>query len=147
MKTKLFTLVFALLLVSGLSAQVLMVEDFNYPAGDSLGAHGWTSFSGGKTNVLGVVSPGLTFTGYSGSGVGNAALIQTTGQDAYKPLHTPDSIGTFYISMLVKVDTAKATGDYFFALLPSTSTTLYAARLSVRDTAGFRFGIIKSTYR
>lgn len=145
MKTKLFTLVFALFLVSGLNAQVLMVEDFNYTAGDSLGAHGWTSFSGGNTNVLGVVSPGLTFTGYSGSGVGNAALVQTTGQDAYKPLTTPDSTGTFYISMMVKVDSMKTAGDYFFALLPSTSTTLYAARLYVKDSTGLRFGIIKST--
>jgi hypothetical protein len=48
--------------------------------------------------------------------------------------------------MMVKVDTAKANGDYFFALLPSTSTTLYAARLYVTDSAGgLRFGIIKST--
>ena len=145
MKAKLFTFIFTLFLVAGLNAQVLFVEDFNYTAGDSLGAHGWVSFSGGATNVLGVVAPGLTFTGYSGSNVGNAALVKPTGQDAYKQLTNPDSVGTFYISMMVKVDSMKTAGDYFFALLPSNSTTLYAARLYAKDSSGLRFGIIKST--
>ncbi|MCI0474387.1 MAG: hypothetical protein L0Y76_12465, partial [Ignavibacteria bacterium] len=132
MKTKLlFALIAVFMAAFTLNAQVLFVENFDYPAGDTLGSHGWTSFSGGSTNALSVVSPGLVFTGYSGSNIGNAAIVKTTGQDAYKPLTTPDSTGTVYISMMVNVDTAKATGDYFFALLPSTSTTLYAARLYV----------------
>ncbi len=145
MKTKLITIIFTLILTAGLNAQILLIEDFNYTAGDTLGAHGWTSFSGGSTNALSVYSPGLIFAGYSGSNIGNSAVVKPTGQDAYKPLTNPDSVGTFYISMMVRVDSMKTAGDYFFALLPSTSTTLYAARLYVKDSLGLRFGIIKST--
>jgi hypothetical protein len=123
-------------------SQLLLEENFNYTAGDSLGAHGWISFSGGNTNVLGVVSPGLTYTGYPSSGIGNATLVRNTGQDAYKGF-TPDSVTAMYASFMIKIDTAK-TGDYFFAFLPSTSTTIYTCRVYVRDTAGtVSFGLSK----
>jgi len=126
----------------GLNAQTLLVEDFAYPAGDSLGAHGWVSFSGSNTNVLSVVSPGLTFTGYIGSGIGNATHVSNTGQDAYKGFDSVTS-GSIYAAMMVRIDTGH-TGDYFSALLPPTSTTNYTARLYAKDTAGsVAFGISK----
>ncbi|MEO8446269.1 MAG: plastocyanin/azurin family copper-binding protein, partial [bacterium] len=34
------------------ASSIFLSENFDYPAGDSLGAHGWVSFSGGSTNVL-----------------------------------------------------------------------------------------------
>lgn len=147
MKIKLLLALFIVLAISfHADAQVNLIENFDYPAGDTLGAHGWTSFSGGSTNALTVVSPGLTYTGYSGSGIGNAVKIKGNGQDAYKPLANPDSTGTAYISFMVRIDSAKTAGDYFFALLPSTSTTLYAARLYAKDTNNaVKFGLIKST--
>lgn len=147
MKSKLlFMLFFVLALAFNASSQINLIENFNYPAGDTLGAHGWTSFSGGSTNALTVTSPGLTYTGYSGSGIGNAVTVKSTGQDAYKPLTDPDSTGTAYISFMVRIDSAKAAGDYFFALLPTTSTTNYASRLYVKDSNNaVKFGLIKST--
>ena len=40
---------------------VLFTEDFNYTAGTSLTASGWTAESGAGTNPLKAQSPGLTY--------------------------------------------------------------------------------------
>jgi len=87
-----------LLLLSAFSvqAQVRLLENFLYPVGDSIGAHGWTGFSGFGVNVINVVAPGLTFPGYVNSNIGNAVLLNLTGQDSYKELSVPDSTGSFY---------------------------------------------------
>lgn len=123
----------------------LLTENFDYPAGDSLGMHGWVSFSGGSTNYLRVSAPGMTYSGYILSNIGNASSVTTSGQDAYKNFSSPDSIGSLYISFMVNVSTAQ-TGDYFFALLPPTSTTLYTARFYAKDSSGgLAFGLSKST--
>ena len=137
-------LLFALLLQSNYSeSQILYNENFNYPAGDSLGAHGWTSFSGGSTNVLSVTSPGLTYSGYPGSGIGNAVTVNASGQDAYTSLSAVDSSGSFYAAAMINVTSAQA-GDYFMAFLPSTSTTFYSGRLHARLSGGsVNFGITK----
>lgn len=139
MKTKLFTLVLSLLFVAGLNAQVKLLENFNYTAGDTLGAHGWTSFSGGPVNPVTITAPGLTFTNYINSGIGNAGRMRNSGQDYYKQF-TGDSVfaGSLYVSFMLKVDSAK-TGDYFIGLLPPTSTTLYTSRFYVKDSSGLGF--------
>jgi len=132
--------------LSGLTySQTYLTENFDYPAGDSLGDHGWVSFSGGSTNYLSVFSPGLIFPGYPLSNIGNTAKVLTNGQDAYKNMTSSDSTGAIYISFMVNVTSAQSAGDYFFALLPATSTTLYTARFYARDSSGLRFGLSKST--
>jgi hypothetical protein len=145
MKRTLFLVLVAVFAAFSLNAQVKLTENFNYPAGDTLGSYGWTSFSGGPTNPIKMVSPGLTFTNYINSGIGNAARMSSTGEDYYKQF-TGDSLtsGSVYVSFMVKVDTVK-TGDYFIALLPPTSTTLYTSRFYIKDTSGigFLFGISK----
>lgn len=135
-------ILFLIFAVKNNYSQLLLEENFNYPAGDSLGAHGWVTFSG-TTNILKVVSPGLTYTGYPSSGIGNAARVTNNGYDAYKQF-TPDSTGSMYISFMVKVDSA-LTGDYFLAMLPVTNTSYYTARVYAKDSAsGLSFGISKS---
>jgi len=124
-----------------------MDENFNYPEGDSLGAHGWVSFSGGSTNVLSVATPGLIYSGYPLSNIGNSAKVINTGQDAYKQFSgAGDSTGNVYVSFMVRVDLTAANGDYFLALLPDNSTSNYTGRFYAKDTTGgFRFGIAKAT--
>lgn len=125
------------------NSQIWLVENFNYPDGDSLGAHGWVSFSGGATNVLTATPPGLTFSGYPGSGVGNSVALAASGQDAYTPLSSIDSSGSFYAAAMITVTSAQA-GDYVMAFLPSTSTTFYSGRLHVRaNGSGIDFGITR----
>ncbi len=143
--TSLLMLTIALFIFKTSSAQLLFVEDFNYPVGDSLGDHGWVYNSGGTVNTLKVVAPGLTFPGYGSSGVGNSVRLFSTGEDAYKNYTTPDSSGSQYASFMVRVDTAR-TGDYFFALISSTSATNYTARVYAKDSVGLvSFGISKGT--
>lgn len=129
----------------GVNAQIRLTENFDYPVNDTLGSHGWTSFSGGPTNPIKTVTPGLTFSNYNLSGIGNSGRMSSTGEDYYKQL-SGDSInsGSIYVSFMVNVDTVK-TGDYFIALLPPTSTTLYTSRFYIKDTAGvgLLFGISK----
>jgi hypothetical protein len=139
MKAKFFTLILTLMFVAGLNAQVKLLENFSYTAGDTIGSYGWNSFSGGPTNPIKVTSPGLTFTNYVNSGIGLAARMSSTGEDYYKQF-TGDSItsGSVYVSFMLKVDTVK-TGDYFIALLPPTSTTLYTSRFYVKDSSGLGF--------
>ena len=125
-------------------AQLMLDENFDYPAGDSIGAHGWVANSGGATNRILVTSPGLTFPGYPLSGIGNSTYLYSNGQDAYKELYSIDSVGSVYASFMVRVDSAKAQGDYFLALLQTGSTTFYEGRVqaSFRD-GGVKFGITK----
>jgi len=146
MKSKISVVIlFVFAFYLGVSAQVRLTENFNYPANDTLGSHGWTEFSGGPTNPIKIVSPGLTFTNYALSGIGLSARMSSTGEDYYQQL-TGDSItsGSIYVSFMVNVDTVK-TGDYFIALLPPTSTTLYTSRFYIKDTSGvgLLFGISK----
>ena len=130
----------------------LLVESFDYPAGDSLGAHGWVHFSPDlPTNRLLVTAPGLDYTGYQMPGVGNATTLANTGQDLYKPLSSNVSSGSLYSFFIVKVDTARIVaggGDYFFGYLPSTSTTNYTCRVYIRKSVTlsntFAFGITKN---
>lgn len=145
MKTKLLSLILMLFIAASVNSQVF-TENFSYPAGDSIGAHGWTAFSGTTNNIL-VVSPGLTYTNYAQSGIGNCARLYRSSIDNYKDFTGSDiTSGSIYMSYMVKVDSAAGTGDYFTALLPQSSTTNYYARLFVRDTiGGLNFGISKSS--
>jgi hypothetical protein len=125
-------------------SQVLFTENFAYPAGDSIGAHGWV-YNTGTTNTIKVATPGLTFSGYSLSGVGNHCHVANNGNDAYKQFNG-DSTTSMYTSFMINVDSVKTGGDYFFALLPNNSTTNYAARFYAKDTlGGVSFGCSKGT--
>jgi hypothetical protein len=50
----------SLVIAEKASGQVLMDENFNYTAGDSIGAHGWV-WNTGTTNTILVATPGLTY--------------------------------------------------------------------------------------
>ncbi len=144
---KFFTLGCLVVLLSIKSnAQALLTENFAYTAGDALTANGWTQIGTTATNPISVTNPGLTYTGYTGSGVGNAATLTTTGQDIYRDAPSSIASGNVYVSFLLNVTTAQATGDYFFALLPTTSTSNYTARTFIKSSgAGFQIGVSKST--
>lgn len=129
--------------VSSSNAQHLFQENFDYTAGDSIGAHGWV-WNTGVANTIMVTSPGLTFPGYALSGIGNGTTLNTNGNDAYKELGYIDSTGSVYASFMVRIDSAKAQGDYFFALLQTGSTSFYEGRVSARIRSGVvNFGITK----
>ena len=144
MKIKLLFALFIVLAFSfSANSQIKFIENFNYPSGDSIGAHGWI-WNTGTTNTILVTSPGLTYTGYSGSGVGNAVLLKNTGNDAYKSIGDSIMSGSVYVSLMVKIDSAKTAGDYFFNLGTTTSTSIFQPRVYVKDSLGsLSFGLSK----
>ena len=111
-----------------------LVEHFNYAAGTSLTSNGWNVHSGTGTNPILVSAAGLNFSGYVGSGVGNAALVNNTGEDSNKPFGADISSGSVYASFLVSV--TQTTPLVFFFHLGYYSNT--AAPVYTALNTGFR---------
>lgn len=147
MKKIILILSFAFL--SSASFAQLISENFDYPAGDSLTYHDWILFSG-LGYGLQVTSPGLTYPGYPGSGIGNATTLTMTtasAQDFYKSFSSNKSSGSVYASFMVRVDSATLVGNYFASFLPSTSTTNFFGRVYARvaSNGNVAFGVSKSS--
>ncbi len=132
---------------SGIS---LLVEDFSYTAGDSLKNNGWSIHSGSTDNIL-VSNSGLTYAGYAGSEVGNAANMFGTGIDVNRGITTQNQNGTsLYLSAMVNVtDAIDQSGTYFMHLgarASETSFTNFCARVWVKVVSNnVQFGISNST--
>jgi len=143
-KSYLLVLFSLLFLPLSLSYGQFLIENFDYPAGDSLTQHGWAAHSG-TTNAIMVTSPGLTYTDYPSSGIGNAATITTTGQDVNKQ-YTPLTSGAVYASIMVNVASAQ-TGDYFFHLGLANTTSIYMGRVFVKNAlnGNLAFGLSKTS--
>lgn len=126
------------------SPDLLMVEEFDYAVDALLSDHGWNvHHAGGATpNPIKVVSPGLSFTDYLSSNIGNAAGINNTGQDIHKSF-TQQTEGSVYAAFLVNV-TAPVNG-YFLHLGPTTiDGTDFRGRVWIDGTVSpFKFGLSK----
>jgi beta-lactamase superfamily II metal-dependent hydrolase len=113
------------------SAAVVLEENFDYPAGALLTANGWIAHSGAGTQPITVSSPGLSYTGYPSSGIGNAALVDNNGEDDHRSI-TPQSSGTLYYGFLLRAVTP--TLGYFTHL--HQSSTIFAGRVFAQPAAG-----------
>lgn len=135
----------------------LLVEHFDYPAGDSLQANGWTGHSAATTNRIKVTDGGLSWsqTPYLGSGIGNAAAVNNTGSDENRALGTFVRSGAVYAGFLIRVNGTVTTNNqgYFFHMgeyadttnpVYTTISTAFRARTYVvpgSTAANFRMGI------
>lgn len=130
--------------------QHLLTEDFLYSPIDSLNnSGGWFSYSGDPRFVTKVVSPGLDYSGYVGSGRGNTAMMENYGKgDAlYHRFKSPATSDEVYFSFLINVDSIAetATQGFCVALNPSLGTNINT-RLFIRrlSTTSFEFGVAKA---
>ncbi len=141
MKKQLFFFLGFLLTVN-ISIGQILTEDFNYTAGQLLTSNGWAAHSGAGTNALTVTSPGLTYTGHPGSGIGNAVTMTTSGEDVNKTFTSVTS-GSVYMSFLVNLSAAQATGDYFIGLFQTSA--IFPVRIYAKSdgVGGFFFGVSK----
>lgn len=110
-----YTVVFFLTFGLAVGQSNYLVDNFDYTAGQALTDNGWNVHSGGTTNPVTVSSEGLSWTGYIGSAVGNAALVTKTGQDVNKRFGADITSGNVYASFLVNVN-AKTASGYFLHL-------------------------------
>jgi len=132
------SIIFALLFSTNIFAQLLLEENFDYTAGDILTDHGWIAHSGGGTNPMTVVSPGLVFPGQPGSGIGNAAWMDENGEDVHA-LFTSVTSGEVFTSIMVVVN-ASGSASYFMHYAPHAFD--YRARVWVDDdAANVAFGL------
>lgn len=125
----------------------VFIEDFNYPSGTLLTANGWTAHSGAGSNAIGQASPGLSYSGYPGSGVGECASLATSGEDVSRALPSAISSGSVYAAFMVNVTASQTAGDYFFHLMQFNTTTFRARVFAKKDsaTSQFAFGISRSS--
>ena len=131
--------------VSGL----LFTDDFSYVAGTTLLSNGYNA-SGNPpdtSNKQKVTATGLSYIGSPSSNIGNAVALKRNGEDVNKAFTTPSlTSGTVYASMLVRVDTARASGDYFFNFGPTPIGGDLKGRIFVKPNGtGIQFGVTKST--
>ncbi len=135
----LFVVLFAA--VSTQTFAQLVTENFDYPVGDSLSAHGgWVGHSGFATNNILIGSPGLEFPGYIVTG-GNAALVYNTGQDVNKTFDSV-STGSVYASFLLKVTAAPVAGYFFHFGRNPFNTFDFRGRVWAKpDGANYRIGV------
>ncbi len=145
MKKYFQVLIVFIILIGVTKAQTIFEENFNYTTGTLLNTNGWTPSGSppSTVNQLLVTSPGLTFTGYPPA-AGNGTTLANTGEDVYRTFAAKNS-GSVYLSFLMNVQTAQATGDYFIALSPTSSQTNYYARTHLKSSGnGFLIGLSKS---
>jgi hypothetical protein len=112
-----------------------LIENFEYTAGTSLVSNGWTAHSSAGSNPVMVVTPGLTYAGYASSGIGNAAKVDTAGEDVNK-IFAAQTSGTVYTAFMMNVQKATTIGDYCLHLstLPLASTE-FVSRLHIKRDA------------
>ena len=128
-----------LLIMAGTIASVhaqLLIEDFNYTAGEQITTKGWTGHSAPTTNPILVTSPGLTFTGYVGSNIGLAAGVNNNGQDANKSFTPQTAAGNVYVSFMVNGTLNTGGGGYFFHLYDPNANTAFRARTFITPKTG-----------
>ena len=141
-------LILLMAIVQPVSAQILMLDNFDYPAGDSLIKHNWIQQQSTATFPIMVNNGGLTYPGYVGSGIGNATALGVEGQDVFRGFVKQTQPGTLYLTCLAKVTAATTSGDFFISFKESpTSTTNvnYRGRVWVKADAGnnIAFGVTK----
>lgn len=131
--------------------QNVFKDDFNYAPIDSIeGTGGW--FRSGVNSVynIKIVSPGLTYAGYAGSGIGNTAYISNHGEGdvVYHNFSSAITSGAVYVSFMIRLDSLSSTmsAGYCICLNPNTGGTNLNTRLYLKKVTGttFNFGIYKS---
>lgn len=144
---KTFLFLFTLFLFTYSSYAQLLVENFNYSVGSLLTDNGYTAHSGAGTNSISVIAGNLIYPNYPSSGQGNSIRLINTGEDVHDSLSTVVSTGTVYASFLVKVDTARNAGEYFFHLGPAPISTTFRTRTFVKLglNGNLAFGLSKGS--
>lgn len=108
-----------LIIISVLPAysEIVYTENFDYPIGDLLSAHGWEAFSTGSSPIS--ITNGLSFPGYPGSDIGGAAVIDANGEDVRHAFDRPITKGSAYVAFMGRVSWSDK-ASYFVSLWDGT---------------------------
>jgi hypothetical protein len=155
-KTKLIFSVFLLIFTfsfQSVNSQTLLTENFEYPVINNIvGLNGWVQgYAPNPANTIPVISPGLTFTGYPGSGIGNCILIKNDSAQSVciKKIFTETTTGSIYAACMLRVDslTASADQDFLTALDVGGSLSNFRCFLLLKkyNSNQFFLGVRKSS--
>jgi|GEM_PF-1106611 len=123
-----------------------LIENFEYIAGTNLTSNNWTAHSSAGLGPITVISPGLAYSGYSGSNIGNAAWLDSTGEDDNRTFDDGITADSLYVSFMVNVASGGAPTGYFFHLGPNPIGSTLNARVYAQDVSGsLKFGLAKWT--
>lgn len=99
-------------------AEVLLVEDFNYPIGTALSACGnwYLQWAGGDDRLS--ITNGLELKGYAQSGIGNGVLIDSKSSSAIPHIQLPRTItsGDVYVAMMIQLALPVGKGGWIVSL-------------------------------
>jgi len=134
-------------LFSQINAQSILTESFNYTSGTNLTSSGWTAATSVAPNIT-IVNGNLSYPNTIGDTSGNKILLNSTGQTVEKTLdyyYLNATTPNIYSSMVVNVNSASATGDYFYAMAVGTSSVYQNSRIYIKSNgSGFSFGVGKT---
>jgi len=140
-------LVIVLVIFVNVSRGQLLTEDFSYASASTLVSQGgWLQTGATATNPITVTAFGLTYSGYAGSGIGNAVALVTSGQDVNRPYTPTQNSGSVYYAFMVNVSASQLTGDYFLHFSDG-GTTLFFSKVFIKkdpSSTNFAFGIAKN---
>ncbi len=147
-------LLFVAILINSTFAQNVLTEDFFYNPVDSLEKSGLWERTGLNTEYnIKVVTPGLEYPGYVGSGEGNSCLISNSGNGdfVYKNFSQSITTGAAYMSFMFRVDNLPSTvtlGDCI-AFNPYNGGTNLYTRFNIRrlSDSAFELGISKRSWK
>lgn len=143
--------------------ELLASDQFVYEAGDipstdrtndgdaNAALPGWVKVRPANAGIK-VYVPGLEFSGYPGSGIGNAARIDNTRPGniyAYNLSEQQEDefVGSYYVSCMIRVDAYPAQGQFnrpimFVDWIAEAGTTDFLSAIQVRNDGGdVKFGI------
>jgi hypothetical protein len=144
-------LIFFMLLFSVTSRGQAYTNDFSFSG--NLTSNGWIATGGVVTNPL-ATTTGLTYTGFPGSGVGNAVLMGNAGGEDDNVIYASQTSNVYYSCLVNVTEAGNKSGDYFLHLggggtgctTGCTTFTSFCARLFAKTTAsGVNFGISNSS--
>ena len=111
---KIILILFFVLGVLSVRAEVLLVEDFDYNFGSSVaGNGGWFLQYPGGTDLI-TISNGLEFEGYAQSGIGNGALIACESSSNIPHIAFPTEItsGSVYVAFMIQATLPTGKGGW-----------------------------------
>ncbi|MDO9257662.1 MAG: InlB B-repeat-containing protein [Bacteroidales bacterium] len=124
----------------------LLVDDFTGTVGTALTANGWVAHSGSGSTPMTIASPGLTYSGYLSSGVGNATSTTANNEDVNKAF-TSTNTGSVYCAFMITANPTTTTSyPIHFCQTAGTTAANFFCRFYIQKDASsaIQFGLQKS---
>lgn len=123
---------------------LVLKDDFNYGAAagtlTAVSAGKWTAYSASGTRPVQYLSPGLTYTGYAGSAIGGALVMQnnSASSEDVSMDFSAQSSGVVYSAQLMNFASAPATADFFYSFGDGAAgaTPVYYNRIYAKANGG-----------